>query len=119
MTKEIKRKNQSKIRRAIRVRTKIKSVSNRLRLSVFRSHKYLYAQIIDDQKGHTLVSVSEKELNNRKGTKTERAVALAQLLAQKCEKLNIKEAVFDRGPYQYHGRIKAFVEALRKEGFKI
>lgn len=119
MVKEIKRKNRLKLRRAIRVRTKIKSVSNRLRLSVFRSHKHMYAQIIDDKEGKTLVAVSEKELKNEKGTKTERAIALAKLLAEKCQKLNIKEAVFDRGPYQYHGRIKAFLEALRETGFKI
>lgn len=111
-----------------RIRVKIKKKSHQPRLSVFRSHHYLWAQIIDDQKGKTLVSASDKELMSdkkpaptKKGikdTKTDRARLVGQLLAQKALKKGIKQVVFDRGPYQYHGRVKALVEGARKGGLK-
>lgn len=103
-----------------RIRVKIKKKSHRPRLSVFRSHRYLWAQIIDDQKGKTLVSVSDKELpsNKKPSVKTERARLIGELIAKKALKLGIKQVVFDRGPYQYHGRVKALAENARKGGLK-
>ncbi|MEK7580323.1 MAG: 50S ribosomal protein L18 [Patescibacteria group bacterium] len=98
------------------------------RLSVYRSNKYIYAQIIDDQKGHTLVSVDSREINKKKGAKTDlSAVALAKveeakeagkLLAEEALKKDIKVVRFDRGGRKYHGRIKFFADGAREGGLK-
>jgi large subunit ribosomal protein L18 len=100
MTKEI---NKKRIRRKKRVRTKIRGTAERPRLSVFRSNRYIYAQLIDDVIGQTLAAASGKD---------SRAVGL--LIAEKAKKQGIKAAVFDRGAYKYHGRIKALAEAFRE-----
>lgn len=90
----------------------------RPRIAVFRSNKYLYAQIIDDQKGHTLVAASDQGLEPAalKKTKTERASMVGEILAKKALKKKIKEVWFDRRQYKYHGRVKALAEAARKGG---
>ncbi len=100
-----------------------KKLTKRLRLAVFRSNRYIYAQIIDDEKGKTLVSVSEKELGKEKGkkekavlTKVEKARLVGELLAQKAIKIGLKEVRFDRRRYRYHGRVKALAEGARKGG---
>lgn len=91
----------------------------RLRLSVFLSHKYASAQIIEDEVGKTLVAASEKDiLDSQKGTKTERARRLGKILAQKAVKKGIKKISFDRGGYRYHGRVKALAEGAREEGLE-
>ncbi len=100
--------SKGKLRRQTRVRAKILLRQDRFRLSVFRSHRYLYAQIIDDQKGETKAAVST--------SKTEQAEAAGQLLAAKAVKLGIKKVVFDRGSYQFHGRLKALAQGARKGG---
>lgn len=118
-------------RRKIRVRRRILARSLAPRLSVFRSNKYIYAQIIDDQKGATLVAVSEKDWPPRKagkngeGPKEEpkldkmgMARKVGQILAEKASKKGIKRVVFDRGPYQYHGRVKALAEGAREGGLR-
>lgn len=105
---------QKKLRRQKRVRAKL---SNRLRLSVFRSNRYISAQIIDDSKGETLLSVSEKELKE-KLPRTEKAKKLGMLLAEKSKKKKITEVVFDRGRFMYHGRVKALAEGAREGGLK-
>lgn len=87
---------------------------NRPRLAVFRSNKAIYAQIIDDEKGQTLVAASEKDLKS--GTKTEKAQMVGETLAKKAVKLGIKKVKFDRRGYQYHGRVKALAEGARKGG---
>jgi large subunit ribosomal protein L18 len=102
--------------RALRVRSSVKSVSDRPRLTVFRSNVHIWAQIIQDQKGATLVAVNDKSL---KGTKTEKATLVGTKLAELATKAGIKAVVFDRGPYRYHGRIKALAEAARKAGLII
>lgn len=89
-----------------------------MRLSVFRSNKYISAQIIDDTKGETLVSVSEKELKEAKGTKTERAKNLGFILAKKARDKKISKVVFDRGEFAYHGRVKALAQGAREGGLK-
>ena len=108
-------------RRAQRVRRQLKKVSgDRLRLSVYRSSKNIHAQIIDDQKGHTLAAASsiEKDLKGslKTGADTAAAAAVGKLIAERAAKAGVKEVVFDRGPYIYHGRVKALAEAAREAG---
>lgn len=111
---------QKRTRRLKRVRKKLLEVSKRPRLTVFRSNVYLYAQIIDDTQRVTLVSVHEKELQDTKGmTKTQRAGLLGTLITQKAKQKHIDKVVFDRGYYKYHGRVKSFIEAARKEGLVV
>ncbi len=104
--------------RARRVRNRLKSVTTRLRLSVFRSHKHFWAQIIDDSRGVTLVSASTKNLQKFSGTKTEAAARVGQLLAKRALASKIKQVYLDRGPYRYHGRVKAFAQAARQQGLE-
>ncbi|PSJ64136.1 50S ribosomal protein L18 [Pseudaminobacter soli (ex Li et al. 2025)] len=107
-------------RRAARVRRQLKKVSgDRLRLSVHRSSKHIYAQIIDDSKGHTIAAAStlEKDLKGLKtGADTAAAAAVGKLVAERAVKAGVKEVVFDRGPYIYHGRVKALADAAREAG---
>ena len=104
--------------RQARVRLKLKDNVKRVRLHVYRSNRHLYAQIIDDQIGKTLVAVSEKELKASSKTKSQRAHDLGVLLAQKAKVKKITEVKFDRGSYQYHGRVKALAEAAREGGLE-
>jgi len=117
--KQLKRK-----KRHIRVRSKVVGTSKIPRLCVFRSNKHIYAQIIDDEKGHILVSASDLELKNKKNSevpkelKAKVAVAymVGQLIAQRAGEKKIKKIVFDRGGYKYHGRVKALAEGARSGG---
>ena len=112
-------KIKQKLRRQIRVRSKITGREDRPRLSVFRSNKYIYAQLIDDEKGKTILGVSEKNLDNIKGIKKiERAKALGLFLAKKAMDKKIKNVIFDRGSYAYHGRLRLLAEAAREGGLK-
>lgn len=105
MTKDI---NKIRIRRKKRVRAKIRGTVERPRLSVFRSHRYIYAQLIDDLAGRTLAAASSKD-----------ARVVGQLIAEKAKKKGINSAVFDRGAYKYHGRIKALAEAAKEGGLRL
>ena len=109
-------------RKRFRVRNKLKKLSkmNRYRLSVSRSSKNISAQIIDDVKEITLVSASslKKDLNMNKKNKTELSTIVAELLASKAKEKKITKVYFDRGIYKYHGRVKIFAEALRKNGLE-
>lgn len=93
-------------------------LSNKFRLVVSRSNKYIYGQVIDDRKGITLASASSLEIRkNEKGLKkAEEAKKAGLLLAERALKANVKEVVFDRGKYKYHGRVKAFAEGAREGG---
>lgn len=107
--------------RAARVRRQIKAVANgRPRLSVFRSSKNIYAQIIDDVKGATLASASTLDKDLRTALKTgadmAAASAIGKAIAERAAKAGVTEVVFDRGPYIYHGRLKALAEAAREGG---
>ena len=116
------KKINSKIKIKIRNRKKLKDVSNnKLRITVFKSSKNIYAQIIDDSKSKTLVSASstEKELKKTKTKKIELSNILGELLAKRAKEKKINSVYFDRGGYKYHGRIKALAESLRKNGLKI
>lgn len=108
-------------RRSIRVRGSIQKVgTGRPRLSVFRSSKHIYAQVIDDAKGHTVASAStlEKELKGRLKTGADKAAAveIGKLLAARAVEAGVKQVVFDRGGYKFHGRIKALADAAREAG---
>ena len=107
-------------RRRARVRKQLKDRSSgRPRLSIFRSDKNIYAQIIDDQKGVTLVAASsvEKELKSRpKSSKKNTASVVGKLVAERAKKAGVVDVVFDRGGYRYHGRIKALADGAREGG---
>jgi large subunit ribosomal protein L18 len=107
--------NDRKIRHR-RIRAKIYGTQDRPRLSVYRSGKHLEAQLIDDQARKTIVGL--KDLKVKKGTKAERAANLGEVLGKEILNKGYKKIVFDRGGYQYHGRIKAFAESLRKSGLE-
>ena len=111
----------STTKRATRIRKQIKKVANgRPRLSVHRSSKHIYAQIIDDAQGHTLAAAStiESDLKGslKTGADTAAAAAVGKLVAERAVKAGVKEVVFDRGAYIYHGRVKALAEAAREAG---
>jgi large subunit ribosomal protein L18 len=110
-------------RRRARVRRAVKAAANgRLRLSVFRSSKNIYAQVIDDVKGLTVAAASslEKELKGslKTGADVDAAKAVGTLLAQRAKQAGVVEVVFDRGSYIYHGRVKALAEAAREGGLE-
>ena len=102
-------------KRKLRIRKKIKNISSFPRLSVFRSNKYIYAQIIDDAKKETIVGIFDKTIIG-KLTKTERAKKLGTEIARKALEKNIKKVVFDKGSYAYHGRIKEVALGAREGG---
>jgi len=115
--KELQRK-----RRHRRIRKKVEGNSDRPRLVVKRSLKHIYAQIVDDIKGKTLLSVSTLSKDIKKEceakTKTEKSHIVGHYLAQKCKEAGIKCVVFDRGGYKYHGRVKALADGTREGGLK-
>lgn len=107
-------------RRKASVRRNIRKVSTtgRPRLSVFRSSKHIYAQIIDDAQGHTLAAASsnEKDLRGKTGADTAAAAVVGKLIAERATQAGVKDVVFDRGAYIYHGRVKALAEGAREGG---
>jgi large subunit ribosomal protein L18 len=100
------------------IRKKISGTPERPRLSVFRSNKYIYAQLIDDVNGHTLAAASSRDAGVAGGTKSEEAAKVGQLLAEKAKSSNIESVVFDRAGYRYHGRVKALADGARNNGLK-
>jgi large subunit ribosomal protein L18 len=108
----------TKLRRQIRVRSKIAQNLGIPRLSVFRSNYHIWAQIIDDKHGKTLVSTSTKTLKLTKGTKTEKAALVGSAIAKLAKAKKLINMRFDRGSYRYHGRIKALADAAREGGLK-
>jgi len=118
MKSKAKIKKQLKEKRRARIRAKIIGTSKKPRLNIFRSLKHLNVQIIDDLAGKTLVSASDLEVKSKKATKTEKAKAVGELIAQKAKEKKIKKVVFDRAGYKYHGRIKAVAEGARAGGLE-
>ena len=112
-----KAKQIRKVRRHARVRAKISGTKNIPRLSVFRSNISLYAQLIDDENGKTLVSASSKEVKS-KSDKTKVAEEVGKILSKKAKDNKITKVVFDKGSYKYHGRIKALAESARAGGLE-
>ena len=113
------KKQEKRYRRHKRVRAKIFGTKEVPRLSVFRSAKHIYGQLINDEKGQTLISASDLELRRKKGkTKVEKAREVGKLIAKKALAKKIEKVVFDRGGYAYHGRVKALAEGAREGGLK-
>ncbi len=113
----IEQRRKARVRKAIRERA-----YGRPRLSVFRSSKQIYAQIIDDEKGQTLVAASSMEKANREALKTganiEAAKTVGKLIAERAVAKGVKEVIFDRGAYMYHGRVKALADSAREGGLQ-
>ena len=117
----IRKIEKKEIRKRIhmRIRRKLSGTSERPRLAVFRSVAHIYAQVIDDSKGATLVSASSVDKGARtNGGNVAAAKAIGKLVAEKAKEKGIKSVVFDRGGYQYHGRIKALADAAREAGLE-
>ncbi|MCX7667642.1 MAG: 50S ribosomal protein L18 [Atribacterota bacterium] len=114
----VKEKKALRERRHRRIRKKIKGTAERPRLCVFRSLRHIYAQLVDDEQGYTLLGVSSlaPELRGLTGTKTEIARAVGALLGKKAVEKGIKTVVFDRGGYKYHGRVQALADGAREAG---
>ena len=115
--RELFEKRKSRIRNALK-----KAANGKMRLSVFRSGKHIYAQIIDDAKGATVVSAStlDKDVrdNIKKASTIEAATFIGKVVAEKAVKTGVSEVIFDRGGYIYHGRVKALADAAREAGLK-
>jgi large subunit ribosomal protein L18 len=113
---------EQRIRRHRRMRRRIQGSTTRPRLNVFRSNMHIYAQVIDDTRGHTLVTASTKDRqegsNMRSGKKTEQAQAVGKLIAERALQAGITQVVFDRGGFRYHGRVKALADAAREAGLQ-
>ena len=116
-TKNIAARRKARVRRAIR-----KAANGRPRLSVFRSSKQIYAQIIDDERGHTLAAASslEKEMREalKTGADTSAAAEVGRLVARRAKEAGVSRVVFDRSGYLYHGRVKALADAAREGGLE-
>ncbi|HEX8959083.1 MAG TPA: 50S ribosomal protein L18 [Solirubrobacterales bacterium] len=111
-------KRQSRLRRRRRVRAKVSGSAARPRLSVYRSNRGVFAQLIDDDAGRTLAAVNWIEPELRKLTAAAQAKRAGELLAERAKAAGIESCVFDRGGYQYHGRVKALAEGAREGGLK-
>jgi large subunit ribosomal protein L18 len=106
-------------RRHVRLRRKIHGTAQRPRLAVFRSNRYIYAQLIDDEDGRTVAAASSQEQALRERTLTvETAAEVGRLIAERAKEAGVSTVVFDRGGYAFHGRVKALADAAREEGLK-
>ena len=111
-------KPQARARRHRRVRGKIFGTPERPRLVVFRSNRGIEAQLVDDVEGRTLAAATWLQLKKLKGNKSDQAAEVGKLLAQRAKEAGIETAVFDRGGYLYHGRVKALADAAREGGLR-
>jgi len=113
-------KNQNRLKIKRRIRKVISGTESRPRLAVFRSNKEIYAQIINDVTGNTIIAASsrDKDIATAKGTKTEIAALVGKSLAEKALKAGVETIAFDRGGYQYHGRVKSLADGAREGGLK-
>ncbi|MCL5736394.1 MAG: 50S ribosomal protein L18 [Actinobacteria bacterium] len=109
-------KNRTRERRAVRVRSRVRGTADRPRLSVFRSNKAIWAQVIDDANGRTLASAGSVHLSDPGLSKTDQATKVGELVAQRAKAAGIERVVFDRGSYLYHGRVKALADGARQGG---
>ena len=116
--KKLANKNAERQRRHARIRTKVSGTATCPRLCVFRSNKHIEAQIIDDVKGNTIVSCSSVELKLANGSNVEATKQVGTEIANRAQKANVKNVVFDRGGYIYHGRVQALAEAAREAGLE-
>jgi large subunit ribosomal protein L18 len=109
---------QRRLRRRRRVRSRVTGTAERPRLSVFRSNKGVFAQLIDDRAGHTVAAVNWIEPELKTLTATDQAKRAGELLAERAKAAGVETCVFDRGGYQYHGRVKALAEGAREGGLR-
>jgi large subunit ribosomal protein L18 len=109
-------KPQRRLSRRRRVRAKVHGTAQRPRISVFRSNRGIFAQLIDDEAGRTLAAVNWTETDLRTFTGSDQAREVGKLLAQRAQAVGVESAVFDRGGYQYHGRVKALADGAREAG---
>ncbi|OCC15063.1 LSU ribosomal protein L18p (L5e) [Dissulfuribacter thermophilus] len=121
--KALKKKVKARLRRKMRIRKRLSGTPDRPRLAVFRSAKHIYAQIIDDTKGVTIVSASSlsPEIRDRLGEckgKKEVAKLVGELIAKRALEKDVKKVAFDRGGYKYHGRVKALADGARETGLE-
>jgi large subunit ribosomal protein L18 len=112
------KKNEIRGRIHKRIRRKVQGTPERPRLAVFRSVAHIYAQVIDDSKGHTLVAASSVEKEGKGGGNVAAAKAIGKSIAERAKEKGIRQVVFDRGGYQYHGRVKALADAAREAGLE-
>jgi large subunit ribosomal protein L18 len=110
---------QRRLRRRRRVRAKVSGTAERPRISVFRSNRGISAQLVDDVAGTTIAAVQWTEADLRDLSRSEQSTKAGELLAQRAKAAGIERAVFDRGGYQYHGRVKAFAEGVREGGLAV
>ena len=110
------KKDEKRTRLKAKIRVRISGTKERPRLSVFRSNKFIYAQVIDDKEGKTLAQASDVKIT--KGTKTERAKQVGTMIAEVCGKMKIDKVVFDRNGFKYTGRIKLVADTARASGLK-
>jgi large subunit ribosomal protein L18 len=111
-------KNIIRLRVHKRIRSRVSGTTERPRLAVFRSVKHIYAQVIDDTKGHTVVAAGSTGVDSKNGGNVTGAKEIGKLIAERAKDKGIKAVVFDRGGYQYHGRVKALAEAAREAGLE-
>ena len=114
----VKTREQARLRRRRRVRAKVRGTAERPRLSVFRSNRGIQAQLIDDVNGHTVAAVSWTEADLKSLSRMESAKKAGELLAERAKAAGVDTAVFDRGGYRYHGKVKALAEGARESGLK-
>jgi large subunit ribosomal protein L18 len=107
-----------RLRRRRRVRAKVRGSAQRPRLSVFRSNRGIQAQLIDDDKGHTIAAVTWTEKDLSQLQRSEQARRAGELLASRAKEAGVEQCVFDRGGYQYHGRVRALAEGAREGGLR-
>ncbi len=112
-------KPQARLRRRRRVRAKVSGTAERPRISVFRSNRGIFAQLIDDEAGRTLAAVTWTEPELKDLSPTDQATRAGELLAQRAVAAGVQSAVFDRGGYQYHGRVRALAEGAREGGLRL
>ena len=112
-------RHEGRTRRHTRVREKVRGSAARPRLAVFRSLTHIYAQLVDDDAGTTLVAASSLDAKDAKGKRTETAKSVGTLLGDRAKQKGVTEVVFDRGGYRYHGRVKALAEGVRAAGVKL
>jgi len=110
--------NVMRARRARRVRSKVRGTAERPRLSVFRSNRAIWAQVIDDSAGRTLASAGSVHLTEKGLSKTDQAAKVGELIAERAKAAGVERVVFDRGPYLYHGRVKALADGARQGGLE-
>lgn len=123
VTKLVQRKRERRERAHQRVRTRVKGTAERPRLSIYKSVKYIYAQVIDDERGHTLAQASSADADIRQrltGAKSNKdaAKAVGEVVAERAREKGIEKVVFDRGGYVYHGNVKVLADAARDKGLQ-